>query len=283
MKKNTSSAWISRIIFIVAIMVLVKMIWLAVSFLFLPKSGLEHVEKSSLKPLYYPIKLASSSPTIRQKPKKVIKPVKKVGNMQGYTLLAIYNASDRLVVTISKSNKTKVLAKGEDINGFVLTSAGMDYAIFTKGGKEFELSLKGSKGKSSSHSKASITPHKTVPNAKKEESKIVEADDGTTKVVSKGLLTSYTKNVDKVWKDIGIGDYKVNGKLQGFKVNFIKRGSDFEKLGLRKGDILTAINGQELNSYNAAFGFFKEIDSIENLTLNIKRNNQEMELEYEIQ
>ena len=108
-------------------------------------------------------------------------------------------------------------------------------------------------------------------------------DDGETKVVSKGLLSSYTKDIDKVWKDIGIGEHKVNGVLTGFKVNFIKRNSDFEKLGLKRGDILTSINGQELDSYNAAFSFYKEMDSIENLTLSIKRNNQNMELEYEIQ
>ncbi len=281
MKKSTSTKLISRIIFVVSIILVVKIIWLLVAFFYLPKSGVEHVEKSKLKPLYYPIKLANSNPTIPQKPKKVIKPVKKVGNMQGYTLLAIYNAPDMLVVTVAKSKKSKVLAKGEDIDGFVLESAGSNYAVFSKGGKEFELLLKGSKNKntkpddlSSSHPKRSKSTTKNM---------IVESDDGATKVVSKDLLSAYTKDIDKVWKDIGIGDYKVNGKLQGFKVNFIKKGSDFEKLGLQKGDILTAVNGQELNSYNAAFGFFKEIDSIENLTLNIKRNNQEMELEYEIQ
>ncbi|NEW61148.1 hypothetical protein GSY74_07625, partial [Sulfurovum sp. bin170] len=111
---------------------------------------------------------------------------------------------------------------------------------------------------------------------------IVENEDGIGKVVSKGLLSSYTKDIDKVWKDIGIGEHKVNGQLQGFKVNFVKKGSDFEKLDLRRGDILKAVNGQELNSYNAAFSFYKEMESIENLTLSIQRNNQDMELEYEI-
>ena len=95
-------------------------------------------------------------------------------------------------------------------------------------------------------------------------------------------MSSYTKDIDKVWKDIGVGEHRVNGVLDGFKVNFVKRGSDFEKLGLKRGDILTAVNGQELNSYNAAFSFYKEMNNIENLTLSIKRNNQDMELEYEI-
>ena len=101
--------------------------------------------------------------------------------------------------------------------------------------------------------------------------------------MKRGLLSSYTKDVEKIWKDIGISEYKVNGKLGGFKVNFVKRDSDFEKLGLKRGDILKSVNGQELNSYNAAFSFYKEIETVENLTLSIKRDNKDMELEYEIQ
>ncbi len=282
MKKNTNSKLISIIIFILSIVVFVKIVWIIIAFIFLPKSGEEHLATNKLKPLYYPIKLANSSPTIRQQAPVTIKPkVKPVGTMQGYMLLALYNASDKLVVTIAKNKKTKVLSRGEDMDGFVLKSAGSNYAIFTKGGKEFELLLKGSKNKTSDNKRNKNIDR--IHKDKKIEKTISESEDGVSKVVSKGLLSSYTKDIDKVWKDIGIGDYKVNGKLQGFKVNFVKRGSDFEKLGLQKGDILTSVNGQELNSYNAAFGFFKEIDSIDNLTLNIKRNNQEMELEYEIQ
>ena len=50
--------------------------------------------------------------------------------------------------------------------------------------------------------------------------------------------------------------------MHGFKINFVKKGSDFEKLGLQKGDILMGINGEKLNSYGAAIGFFKDINKV---------------------
>jgi len=53
-------------------------------------------------------------------------------------------------------------------------------------------------------------------------------------------------------------------------------------LGLRRGDVLTAVNGQVLDNYSAALGIYKNINTIENLTLVIKRGKEEMELEYEI-
>ncbi|SFV60151.1 General secretion pathway protein C [hydrothermal vent metagenome] len=279
MKNFSDSRLFSTLLFFLIVGVIAKIIWLSVAMLFLPKSGVEHIEVSKTKPLFYRVKLAKQS-TKKKAPPKVIKQKPVIGTMNGIKLIALYNASDALVVTVKKAKKTKVLAKGENIDGFILSSAGSDYAIFRKGKKEFKLILKDSKIKNPS----SITKAKSSPSKPKKDlvKGIVKNEDGIGKIVSKGLLSSYTKDIDKVWKDIGIDEYKVKGQLQGFKVNFVKKGSDFEKLDLRRGDILKAVNGQELNSYNAAFSFYKEMESIENLTLSIIRNNQEMELEYEI-
>jgi len=255
-------------------------IWLIVSLMFLPKEGVEHIETVRAKPLYYRIKLANQLKKI-ETPKKVVKKAPPhIASMQGIKLLALYNSKEVLVVTVEKRNITKVLSKGEDIDGFKLSSAGQDYAIFKKGGKEFKLLLDKGKIQTTSFIKPITTTKKEKPK-EKIKGGIIDNEDGE-KIVSRGLLSSYTKDIDKVWKDIGVGEHKVNGVLDGFKVNFVKRGSDFEKLGLKRGDILTAVNGQELNSYNAAFSFYKEMNNIENLTLSIKRNNQDMELEYEI-
>jgi len=284
MKNFLTNRLLPIVTFLLIILLIVKVIWFTISTMFLPTSGVEHIEDVKLKPLYYRVKLASKSKKI---PVKVVKKPKQVPpptviSMKGIKLLALYNSKKTLVVTVEKNRKTKILSRGENIDGFKLKSAGIDYAVFIKSGKEFTLHLDGSKIKNPN----AIQVVKSVPKPKaekiKDKQKIVESDDGESKIVSKGLLTSYTEDIDKVWKDIGIGEYKRDGILDGFKVNFVRRGSDFEKLGLRKGDILISINGQELNSYNTAFSFYKEIEDIDSLTLGIIRNNQNMELEYEI-
>ncbi len=285
MKNFLSNKFLKTLLYIFSIIVIVKLIWTVVAFLFLPTSGVEHIKDAKLKPLYYRIKLAKKLPHQKVAPTKVVKVVKKappIVTMRGIKLLAIYSSKNVLVVTVSKNRKSKVLSKGEDIDGFKLVSGGKDYAIFKKNNREFKLSLKGSKIKNPSS--IQVIKEKRKKNHKKHHSKnkqIIKRDDGE-RVISKGLLTSYTKDIDKVWKDIGIGEHKKNGVLDGFIVNFVKRGSDFEKLGLKRGDILKSINGEELNSYNSAFSFYKEIGDIDSLTLGIVRNNREMELEYEI-
>jgi general secretion pathway protein C len=88
--------------------------------------------------------------------------------------------------------------------------------------------------------------------------------------------------MDDIYKNIGITDLKEGNKVVGFKISFVKRGSPFAKLGLKRGDIIKSVNGEEINSYNAAFNAYGNIKDVENLTLVIIRGKKEMELEYEI-
>jgi general secretion pathway protein C len=279
MKNFTDSGFFVIIVFILSVTLIAKIIWIVVSMLFLPNSGVEHQVVSRSKALYYHVKLANKLKEITPI-KKTPNVVKSIGSMRGISLVGLYSGS-KIVVTVQKAGKEKVLAKGDNIDGFVLDSGGSNYAIFKKDGKDFKLMLKGSNKKSRTSSTNRDNQKITSVKKPKKDKGISKSDYGST-VVERNLLNSYTKDIDKVWRDIGIGEYKQNNRLKGFKINFIKKGSDFEKLGLRKGDILKVVNGEELTSYNAAFSFYKNMDSVENLSLTIIRDNQEMELEYEI-
>ncbi len=276
MKQIINTKYFSTVIFFLSVVVLAKVIWLVVSLLFLPSSGVEYTQEGKAKALYYRVKLTNTAAVIAPVKNTIKKPV--VSSMRGLKLLALYNASDALVVTVAKGSKTTVLGKGEKIDGFVLTSAAPNYAIFTKAGKEFKLSLIKIKnsGKSTVGSKAIVSNDEKL-------NKDAIVEEGGVKHIERDLLTSYTKDIDKIWKDIGISENKISGKINGFKINFVKKGSDFEKLGLKRGDILMGLNGEELNSYGAAMSFFKDINNIENLTLTVERDGTTKEIEYEIQ
>lgn len=279
MKQIIKSQYLSLLIFILSIVVAVKLFWIAISMLFLPNTG-ENFEKSTkAKKLYYRVRLTNASQVIAPV-KSVQAPSNKVSSMKGYKLLGLYNSKETLVVTVEKGRKTTILAKGEEVNGFKLISAGTNFAIFKKNAEEFKLTLLTTK-----NSKGSSQLQKTVtyqtPKIKNDSiGKIVEEDG--IKHIPQTLLTSYTKDVDKIWKDIGLAQYKKNGKADGFKVNFVKKGSDMEKLGLKRGDILKAVNAEPLN-LSTAMGFYNDINNLENLTLTVERNGKSEDLEYEIQ
>lgn len=75
---------------------------------------------------------------------------------------------------------------------------------------------------------------------------------------------------------------KRNGKIDGFKVLSVKQNSIFAQLGLLKGDIIMAVNNQPLKSYADAFKVYDNIGDFDSLKLDIIRNKQKKELEYEV-
>ena len=259
----------------------VKVLWVAVEVLWLPASGVDHVEEKGNKALYYRVKLTpNEAPAPTVKKKKVVR--KPAGNIKEIKLLAVYNASDKTVVTVQYKSKTKVLAKGENINGFVLEGAGSDHALFSKNGKNYEVLLESVKKKSQ---RSRSTAEKKVLQTEKPKDTVPEGevvDAGDHKIIDKSLFDHYANNMDDIKKNIGITEIKDGHDVKGFRVSFVKRGSPFAKLGIQKNDIIKSVNGQEINSYNAAFGVYKNIQNVENLTLVIERGKEEMELEYEI-
>lgn len=73
-----------------------------------------------------------------------------------------------------------------------------------------------------------------------------------------------------------------NGKMEGFKLDYITKGSFFEKLGLQAGDILQRINGVELRDPGMALSLFQQLRSERNVAVDVLRSNQRTTLAYDI-
>jgi general secretion pathway protein C len=261
---------------LLVLLLVIKMVWFVAALVWLPTNGVEHIEKKGGKALYYRVKLG---PNEAPAPQTTKKPIQTAGSIKDIRLLAIYNASDVTVVTVEHKRKTTVLAKGESINGFVLEGAGSNYATFSKNTKTYKVDLFiSTKG---DDAVKRITPSsKSTSTESKVEGDIVDAGDH--KIIDKSLIDHYGKNMDDIYKNIGISEIKKGNALEGFKISFIRKGSPFAKLGLKRGDVIKAMNGEKIDSYNAAFSMYKNISNINNLTLVIERGKEEMELEYEV-
>jgi len=268
---------VKSIIAILILLFIVKLVWFIVELVWLPVEGVTHKENMNAKPLYYRVKLLKPKHTA-SKPKPKPKPV---GTIKDITLLAVYGDDKNAVVTVKYKGKTKVLGKGETVNGFTLESVGLDYAIFSKGNKEYEVTLlKSKKTKGRGYIKPVQTERTSSKNIESSSDGIVDAGDH--KIVDQSLFKHYLQNIDELYKHIGIQEVKNDNKIEGFRVTFIKRGTPLAQLGVQRGDIIKSINGEELTSYSAALNAYKNITDAQNITLVIQRNNKEMELEYEI-
>jgi len=280
MKNLFKSKLFKQLFSVLILLILIKLLWFVIEIIWLSPTGIGHDDEVSGKSLYYRVKLTPNEAPAPRK-KQVVKKI--AGSIKDITLLAIYSSEDTTVITVEYKRKSKVLSRGDTINGFVLEGAGSNFATFSKDTKSYRVDLL--KSKKSNSSKSSIrSASKTLPSISgksvKVEGEVIDADDH--KIIDRSLLDHYAKNIDDVYKDIGIKEVKERGKLKGFSITFIRRGSPFAKLGLKRGDIIKSINGQAITSYNAAFAMYKNIGNIENLTMVIKRGTEEMELEYEI-
>lgn len=72
------------------------------------------------------------------------------------------------------------------------------------------------------------------------------------------------------------------GKVSGFKLVAIKAGSIYEKLGLKRGDILRGVNGEEVNSPQKAMELYQALKGSDKIELEITRDGSASTLNYDI-
>jgi general secretion pathway protein C len=284
MKQIFKPQFFKGLLSILVLLLIVKVLWFSVQVLFLPTSGTNHAEENTGDPLYYRVKLTPNQSKAPAKQKNTIKRRSNGGSIDDIKLIALYHASDMTIATINYKGRSKVLERGESISGFVLEGGGQNFVTFSKGNKTYTVML----SKNNKTSKNTVTENKPTPSSTKKKSKPVEdkgmiSDSGNSKIIDRSLLDHYAKNMKEIYKNVGIAEVKNGDNLEGFRLTFVRKDSDFAKLGVKRNDVIKSINGQTITSYNAAFGVYKNIQKADTLTLTIQRGNEEMELEYEIE
>ena len=293
MSQSSKKKHLSVFVPLLAGLFVAKALWVGVDYKFLPKEGVDKELKSSVKPLYYRYSLASKKdapkpiikkePTIKVPIKK--KPKPKPLKIKKFTLKGIIYESEKSgIVTIEYLGKSYVLSRGEELEGFKVAKFSPKSVTFIKDGKSYKLELF-AKDKNSKKTNNSAKPAAPNISKKKPPKPTVKKDivqEGDTTVISKNLFNKYKKDIGAIRKNVGVAPVMENNKLKGFRIRYIKKGSDFDKVGVKPGDIITAINGEEITDLSVPIRFFNNLDTITNATITIKRGNEEKELEYEV-
>lgn len=235
-------------------------------FFFLPKNGVEFVLDKSSNLEYRKYSFYSNT---KKTEDKTLKENKTIQTLDKYQLKAIYYVNSNkgwITVQEKAGNKSHILSHGEEIDGYVLNELFFDYVIFIKNEKEYKLEI----------TKSSITNFEINKPSKE----LTQKDNGA--VVNRNYLNSYITNIDKIWDNIAIIEVKNGNNIDGFKIEKIKKDSVFSKLGLKEGDIIKTVNNNSLNSYAEAFKVYNDIGNVRHLNMEVLRNNEIVELNYEI-
>ncbi|MDQ7086275.1 MAG: hypothetical protein Q9M36_15835 [Sulfurovum sp.] len=139
---------IKAFVFVLAFVLVVKLLWFVVQVLWLSPVDIDQEKDQPSKTLYYKVKLTPRDvPAPITQVKKVITKVQ--GSIKELTLLGIYNDEETSIAMILYKKNSKVLGIGEDVNGFILEGTGKNYAIFSKNNENYKVMLV-KKGKSTS-------------------------------------------------------------------------------------------------------------------------------------
>jgi general secretion pathway protein C len=270
---NILIIWLKPYLLIILIAYLLN----AIIFHYLPKNGVEYAREKSVQLPYtkYDGYYSQSRDVVKiNKPIKPIKKKEKLKTLSSYKLKAIYSTtSNNGWISIENKSGTKsyIISQNEELDGYLLVKLFKSHVVFRKNNKDFKLAMK------ETTKSINYEIERSVDNISE---KIIVQDDNIK--VKRPYLNSYVNNIDKVWKDISIKELRKDGKIDGFKINRVNRTSVFAKLGLRKGDIIKEINNSVLKSYADAFRVYNNINKTKYLNMVILRNNQTLELNYEI-
>ena len=155
---------------------------------------------------------------------------------------------------------SKVYAVGENVNGASLYSVYLDHVILDRGGTLETLLLPrllaGGRG-----------PMRAGPVAAR-----TAAVDNVRRMVQQdpGLL-------DQVMRTVPSYD-NAAGKLRGFRAYPGRNRNIFNKLGLKPGDLVTAINGQPLDDPEHSQEVFNTIQSSNTVTVSVERGGQKQDI-----
>jgi general secretion pathway protein C len=168
----------------------------------------------------------------------------------------------RGVAIISDGGPSKVYSVGDNVNGATLHSVYLDHVILDRAGTLETLLL------------PRLLAGRPAPKATRAggDPRTVAAVDNIRRMVQQdpGIL-------DQVMRTVASYD-NAAGKLRGFRAYPGKNRAIFSKLGLKPGDLVTAINGTQLDDPAHSQDVFNTIQSSDHVTVTVERAGQKQDI-----
>jgi general secretion pathway protein C len=100
--------------------------------------------------------------------------------------------------------------------------------------------------------------------------------------VQRATVDSLLGNMGALAKGARIVPETKDGKAAGFRLFSIRPDGPFAKIGLQNGDVISAINGLEMNSPDQALMVYTKLKTANHLSVAVERNGQKITKDYNI-
>ena len=101
--------------------------------------------------------------------------------------------------------------------------------------------------------------------------------------VKRSDVNKHLRNLDNILRDAKVVPHRENGRLIGWRFEYIKKGSIFEKFGFQESDILTSVAGELPKSHiHAAELFHKFSNSLSKLDIMVHRKGKDIPFSWNV-
>ena len=100
--------------------------------------------------------------------------------------------------------------------------------------------------------------------------------------VQRGTVDSLLNNMSALSRAARIVPELKDGRAAGFRLFSVRPDGPFAKIGLQNGDVISSINGLEMNSPDQALMVYTKLKSASHLSVGLERNGQKITKDYNI-
>ncbi|WP_176758747.1 type II secretion system protein GspC [Thiohalorhabdus denitrificans] len=110
----------------------------------------------------------------------------------------------------------------------------------------------------------------------------IRKEGANRRVVSRRTVRQNLENLPSLLRQAKAVPHRVNGEPAGFRIVNIQSGSIYEDLGLREGDVVKSVNGQDIRTPSDALGAYRELKNADEYKVRLERDGQEQTLNYSV-
>lgn len=172
-----------------------------------------------------------------------------------------------VAVIQEKAKRTQALYKeGDTIQNATISKILRGKVILRVGDKNQILTMEEKSTSSTSRTRRTPVRARPVP--------------GSTITLDRDMVAKSLGNIGDLLSQVRVRPHYKNGKADGLMLSQVKPNTIFTKLGLRNGDIIQSVDGEQIESPDEIMDFYEDLKSGSSVSLEIMRRGKKKSLTY---
>ncbi|GMT47910.1 MAG: type II secretion system protein GspC [bacterium] len=197
-------------------------------------------------------------------------------SIRKYQLIGTVLGKTRMAL-LTKDKELKILVAGQSLGKYMLKKVSFDSVLFENKGNKIILRFPKSKKTKPSGTRQAIF-REQIPNVRPQTSD-VQTDTATDRItIKRKEALSMAQNLNKILTTVRISPFYQKDEFIGYQLSMLRKNSFLYKLGLRRGDILKRINGEDVSSPQKAIELLSRIQDITAVNIDLMRKGEKKSL-----